>query len=626
MSSIVIGTAGHVDHGKTALIRALTGTDTDRLAEEKRRGLTIEIGFASLELPDGGRAGIVDVPGHERFVPNMLAGAGGMDAVLLVVAANEGFMPQTREHLAILSLLGLRAGIVVLTKADLVEPLQLEAAADEARESLRGSFLESSPLLAVSCRTGAGIEALRGAIFELAHTAAPKPLSLPFRLPVDRVFTAEGFGVVATGTILEGQLALGDELALYPAGTPVKLRGIETCGAPVKTVFAGQRAALNLAGVKKGALTRGDILSPPGQPQGGRMLDVRLTVLAGSPQAVANQSRLHFYHCARELLCKAVLLDRDALAAGESCFAQLRFSEPVSAKNGDRFVVRFYSPMFTIGGGVVLNASPSKQKRGRPEALAALERRFSGTPEERLLQELCDAARRFPSPALLGALTNLSPEECAAALRALTLRGEAVALSPQRYTSRVLLEETARRAAALFRVHEAPVSRAELCQKLLPACEPAPAGLVLEQLLARGVLARRGTLLALAGCEPAATPTALLRARLLAFYESAGLCPPTTEEVAVSLNAPPAACRAAAEQLLREGLLLPVAPRLTPHRLCFEQAVEAVRCYLAAHSGITLAQCRDLLGISRKNTQLLLEYCDRKKITKKQGDSRSLCP
>ena len=379
MENSIIGTAGHVDHGKTLLIQALTGIDTDRLQEEKRRGITIELGFAYLDFPNGQRVGIIDVPGHEKFIRNMLAGAGGVDFALLVVAADEGFMPQTVEHLDILCLLGLQDGLVVITKMDMVDAEMLAMVQADVEAHVRGTFLEGKPILPVSALTGAGIPQLRTLLQERLQQAPVKNLRNPFRLPVDRVFSVDGFGTVVTGTLVEGQIAENDEAQLYPSGLVAKVRNLQVHGQTVPQARAGQRVAVNLAGLKKSDIRRGDTLAYAGSLENSWMLDVRLQALADSSRQILNHSQVHLYHGARVLLAKVVLLDRDQLAPGESAYAQLRLQEPLAARTGDRFVIRFYSPLETIGGGIVLDPNPPRHKRHDAAVLAALQVREAGS-------------------------------------------------------------------------------------------------------------------------------------------------------------------------------------------------------------------------------------------------------
>ena len=387
MKHVIIGTAGHVDHGKTLLVKALTGIDTDRLVEEKKRGITIELGFAHLDFDDGTQAGIVDVPGHEKFIKNMLAGAGGIDLAMLVVAADEGFMPQTVEHLGILSLLGIQEGLVVITKADMVDPEWVEMVKDDVAAQVEGTFLEGKPIMTCSAYTGQGIPELREALKQLVHKAAEKNLRTPFRLPIDRVFSVDGFGTVVTGTLIEGSVSEGDMAEILPTGVEARVRNLQVHGKDVETAFAGQRVAVNLAGVRKADLTRGDTIAKPGSVKTSLMLDVRLQDLKNSQRTILNNSQVHLYHGSTVRLAKVVLLDRDALQPGESCYAQLRLSKALAARQGDRFVLRFYSPLETIGGGVILDEHPYRHKRNDARVIAALAVRESGSDEAKLVHQ-----------------------------------------------------------------------------------------------------------------------------------------------------------------------------------------------------------------------------------------------
>ena len=427
MKHVVIGTAGHVDHGKTALVRALTGVDTDRLAEEKRRGLTIELGFARLDFPDGSCAGVVDVPGHEKFIKTMLAGAGGIDLAMLVVAADEGFMPQTVEHLNILSLLGVRRGVVVLTKCDLADADWLAMARAELAARVKGTFLENAPVVETSAATGQGIEDLREMLHALVRQTREKSARVPFRLPIDRVFSVDGFGTVVTGTLIEGALHVGGEAELLPSGTRSRVRNLQVHGENTAIAVAGQRVAVNLAGIKKTDVARGDTLAEPDSVRVSRLLDVRLSCLRDSERTVENGSRVHFCHGTAARLAKVVLLDRDALAPGESAYAQLRFTEDVAAKCGDRFVIRFYSPLETIGGGIILDDAPARHKRNDAAVLSALAVRENGSGAERVLQALTAFDTALPSAAQLAARLGMEETRLAPELDTLLARGDAAA-------------------------------------------------------------------------------------------------------------------------------------------------------------------------------------------------------
>lgn len=379
MNYVIVGTAGHVDHGKTCLIKALTGVDTDRLKEEKKRGITIELGFAGMTAPDGTDIGIIDVPGHEKFIKNMLAGIGGIDLVLLVVAADEGIMPQTAEHFDILKLLNIKKGIIVMTKADLVEEEWLDMVTSDLLDLVKGSFLEDAEIVPVSAHTGQNIEVLRNKIFDAVSTSSKRNNNPAlFRLPIDRVFTIDGFGTVVTGTLLEGMVKVGQDITIYPSGMTAKIRNLQVHDQKVETAYAGQRTAINLAGIKKEELDRGQVLAAPNSLKPTKMVDVNLKVLSDTKREIINGSRLHLYCGSNEVLCKVVLLDRDKLLAGESCYAQLRTEEDIVVKKGDLFVVRYYSPLETVGGGTILDANALKHKRYDEKVLAALSIKETG--------------------------------------------------------------------------------------------------------------------------------------------------------------------------------------------------------------------------------------------------------
>ena len=387
MRNVIVGTAGHIDHGKTCLIQALTGIDTDRLKEEKQRGITIELGFADLPNDRGLDIGIIDVPGHEKFIRHMLAGIGGIDLVLLVVAADEGFMPQTIEHFGIIKMLGISKGIVVITKIDMVDEEWLGIIREDIQDHVTGTFLENAPVIEVSSRTGEGIESLKECILSLASQCGGRyedPELL--RLPIDRVFTISGFGTVVTGTLLEGSVRLGDEVTLYPSELKAKVRNLQIHGVDTLQAKAGQRTAINLTGIKKEDICRGHVISRSRSLENTYMLDVRIDMFDQTRRTLKNGSRVHFYCGTAELLCKVVLLDTEALSEGQTGFAQLRFEEPVAVRNTDRFILRFYSPMETIGGGIILDATAKKKKRFDRKALQSLMERDSGD-EKRMLSE-----------------------------------------------------------------------------------------------------------------------------------------------------------------------------------------------------------------------------------------------
>lgn len=385
MKHLILGTAGHIDHGKTSLVRALTGIDTDRLKEEKERGITIELGFAHLELPGDIQFGIVDVPGHERFVRAMVAGVGGMDLVMLVIAADEGVMPQTREHLEICQLLGVRKGLVALTKCDMVDEDWLHLVTEEVRDYLAGSFLEEAPIVPLSSKTGAGLEDLKTTLGQLAAEVHEKSVDGPFRLPVDRVFTVAGFGTVVTGTLLSGAMAVGDEVEVLPSGLTSRVRSIQTHGRKSEQAEAGQRVAVNLQGIDYADMARGDVIVPRGVFRTTRTVDARLDFLASAPRELKHRATLRLHSATYEVSAQAILLEGDTLAPGASAFVQLRLKSPVLLLPGDFFILRSYSPQITVGGGVVLDPAPPRRRRRSAQARELLDALGEGADADKLL-------------------------------------------------------------------------------------------------------------------------------------------------------------------------------------------------------------------------------------------------
>ena len=630
MKHVIIGTAGHVDHGKTLLIKALTGIDTDRLVEEKKRGITIELGFAHLDWPDGTQAGIVDVPGHEKFIKNMLAGAGGIDLAMLVVAADEGFMPQTVEHLNILTLLGIRDGLVVITKTDMVDAEWLEMVREEVGERVKGSFLEGKPVYCVSAYTGEGIPALREALHELVGHAEEKSVRAAFRLPVDRVFSVDGFGTVVTGTLIEGAMREGDAAELAPSGVSTRIRNLQVHGRDVETAYAGQRVAVNLAGIKKTDIQRGDAVVKPASIRTSRMLDVRLHCLNDSDRTILTDSQVHLYHGASVLLAKVVLLDRDALRPGESCYAQLRLTESLAAKNGDRFVVRFYSPLETIGGGTILDDAPARHKRNDAAVLAALQIRESGSGAERVVQTLSEFGCRLPTAAQLHAKLGADADALMPELEDLLAAGRVLEPLPGRYLSSAALDAVWDDCRALLAAYHAKnplhagMRAAELRQKLFRTADQTVADAILAALCRDGRIKCVNDRYALADFEIRYTKrqSAVLE-RLLSSYRKAGLEPPPVEEVLAQFDAKELPdVKQVLESAAADGSLILLSPGLYWHRETYARVCGVVKEHFAAHETISLAELRDALGTSRKYALAVLEYYDRNRITRKDGDVR----
>lgn len=632
MKHVIIGTAGHVDHGKTLLVKALTGIDTDRLVEEKKRGITIELGFAHLDFDDGTQAGIVDVPGHEKFIKNMLAGAGGIDLAMLVVAADEGFMPQTVEHLGILSLLGIQDGLVVITKCDMADPEWVEMVKEDVRTHVEGTFLEGKPVFTVSAYTGQGIPELRQALKELVQKAAEKNMRTPFRLPIDRVFSVDGFGTVVTGTLIEGSVSNGDMAEILPGGVQARVRNLQVHDRDVETAYAGQRVAINLAGVKKADLGRGDVIARPGSVRTSLMLDARLQNLKNSQRIILSGSQVHLYHGSAVRLCKVVLLDRDALQPGESCYAQLRLTEEIAAKRGDRFVIRFYSPLETIGGGVVLDDLPRRHKRGDQAVLEALAIRESGSGDDQLVQLVAEHGHSLPTLEKLAAPQNLDREELGRSLEELTSAGKVLQPLPGRYLAASVFDAIWDSCRGLLEQYHrqnplhAGMKVAELRQKLLKNTDQAVADAILAALAREGKIKAVADRYALADFAVHLTKRqSAIREKLLQTYRKAGLEVPGLDEVIASF--PPAEqgdCRQVVESLVSGGGLVMLTPQLCLHSQVYAQVCDKTRDFMAEHQELTLAEFRDLLGTSRKYALAVLEYYDKNKILKKDGDVRRL--
>jgi len=629
VKQIIIGTAGHVDHGKTCLIRALTGMDTDRLAEEKRRGITVDLGFAHMTLPDGTQAGIMDVPGHERFIKNMLAGAGCIDLVLMTVAADEGVKPQTAEHLEILSLLGIRHGIVVLTKADLVDAEGLALAKQEVAERFAGSFLAEAPVLAVSSQTGAGINALRTAITVLAAEIPPRGRVQPFRLSIDRVFTLDGFGTVATGVVTEGVISVGDSVSIYPDGGTARVRGLQSYGNPMEKVMVGQRAAINLAGVKKQELQRGDVLAEIDSLNPTMLLDVKLITLPSFERAILNNQRVHLFIGTVVVLCRIVLFGISELKPGENGYAQLRLESPVAVKNGDRFVVRFYSPLQTIGGGVVLSANPQRHKRGDAAVLQALRIADTGTPREQIMQLLSALPGNLQTREQIRLqLPTLTKEQFERELQMLLQNGKVIETDSKLLVFTAYLQKLSQRAQELLVDYhkrnplEKGMFRQELRVSLFGQNPSAMSDQILSLLEKRNTFTAVSQSVALPTFCREQTPLYLrLREHLIHFYNKQGFVPSSLKPTEVD------ECEnllRVARLLVQSGELIELSAGCYLAAVHYHAAVNHLKRHLTQNSSITLAQYRDLLGISRKPAQQLLEYFDATGITQKIGDERTL--
>ncbi|MGA2148858.1 MAG: selenocysteine-specific translation elongation factor [Bryobacteraceae bacterium] len=623
MKYVIAGTAGHIDHGKTALVRALTGIDTDRLEEEKRRGISIDLGFAHLDLPPGIRVGLVDVPGHERFVKNMLAGVGGIDLVLLVVSAVESIQPQTREHFDICRLLGMERGIVALTKADLASPEVLEVCRQEVRRLVAGSFLETAPMVPVSAVTGSGLDGLRRAIATVADRVKPRNSSGHFRLPVDRVFAVRGFGTVVTGTLVSGSIGAGDEVEAYPLGLRLRVRGVEVHGSKTDRAVAGQRTALNLAKVEASQLHRGVVLSAPGLFQAVSQVDCRLQLLSGAGP-LKHRAPVHFHAGTAEIEAEARLLDGAAqLEPGGTAYARLMLREPALLLPGDSFVIRRFSPVVTIGGGVVVDATERRHRRGERarDRLHVL----AGANRAKRIELLVRESPFGGAISQLVAATGLTAAEIRAAA------AEAESLEPAGdakdwYLDRAWREaESARLADLVRRFHHE---------------QPMLSGIALHDLRAAGWRDAPDwvfdAVLAGAGEVEIAAQTARLRGRAPALaadeiearetieraFRKAGLAVPAVGEVLAGCGLAPARARTLLEMLLKEKRLVRVDAELIFHAAALEDLCRQLAARRPAR--FTLAAFKEWTGVSRKYAIPLLEYLDRHRVTRREGNERLL--
>ena len=629
MKHIIIGTAGHIDHGKTTLIKALTGCNTDRWKEEQERGITIDLGFAFFDLPNGDRAGIVDVPGHEKFIHNMVAGVVGMDMVLLVIAADEGIMPQTKEHMDILHLLGIQKCIVVLNKMDLVDPEWLELMEEEVRDQLQDTFLKDAPVVKVSSVTGEGLKELTDEIVKMETSEVQeKEIHTIPRLPIDRVFTISGFGTIVTGTLISGIIRKDDTLQLYPWNAPCKVRNIQVHGKNVDECSAGQRVAVNLTGIKKEDISRGDVLASSNSMKGTTLLDVKLKILKDSNRIVKNRSRLHLFTGTSEVLCRAILLDRDELKAGEECFAQLRLEQELALRKGDRFVVRFYSPMETIGGGEVLEPNPKAKRRFKEAALEELRRKEAGSSVDVVQMHVKSHRDTLITITELAKLTALSEEEIRQDVSELEDGSEALVFPMKKDTyvwmrdDELYLQEQIKAELKKYH-HKFPyrhgIKKAEIQTKYMKKIKPVVAAKIFEHWETEESIISSGEYLHLPefeilkdaryeGCRKL-----LLSSFEKAEYQFVKLSETDVEKEYADM----------AEDILlllrEENQVVRLSEDAYTVKSLLETAAEKIREVVHQQPVITISEVRDLFSTSRKNAKLILEYTDGQRITRNTG-------
>ena len=625
---IVLGTAGHIDHGKTSLVRALTGIDTDRLPVEKARGITTELGFARLDLGDR-RIAVVDVPGHERFVKSMVAGATGLDLVCLVIAADEGVMPQTREHLDICELLGVRRGLVVLTKRDLVDDEWLDLVTADVAAAVAGTFLDGAPVVACSTRSGAGLDELRAALATAVDTLPPRLPTGVFRLPIDRVFTVKGFGTIVTGTVLGGAVALGDELTVLPGGRAARVRGIEVHGVAVDRAIAGHRAAINLGGVAVDDLARGELLVHPGRVAASHILDVELRYLATAPGPLAPRTKVLVHHGTAQVLATLALVDRAALAPGETALAQLRIAAttPLGALPGDRFIVRGFVATAThgttIGGGRVVRVLAPRARKGAQHA-AAVARLADARLDQRLALDIKAAAFAGLGTADLVRRLGLPGEVLAPALATLVASGELLSLGAGDHTHYLHAAAVAELEARITTAAAAPdgTGREELRTQLPAALPPRAYDAVLAGLERKAAIAIDGDRVRRAVLPARGPAASAAEQKLLDQFKAWGVEPLRPKDVPAAVGLGEAQARPLLDRLLAAKRLTKIKPDLYMHAEVVDELRAKLVAFLDAHKTIDAQQWKELTGASRKFTIPLAEFFDGEKLTLRVGDLR----
>jgi len=633
LKRIILGTAGHIDHGKTSLIKALTGIDTDRLKEEKLRGITIELGFAFMDIPGGYHLGIVDVPGHERFVKNMVAGATGIDLVIMVIAADEGVMPQTVEHMEICTLLGIRYGLIALTKIDMVDEEWLELVQEDMRAFTRGTFLEKAPILPVSSTTGQGLSELQKAIGTLCAVIPDRPESSLLRIPIDRVFTMKGFGTVITGTLISGRVELGEVVTIYPSGVSSKVRGIQVHNDSVTAAEAGMRTAINLQGVEKSAIERGEIIARPGTLKPSYMLDAQLHFLKSNPKAIKNHTRVRLHTGTSELIGNVILLDCEELSPGDTTVAQIRLEMPITGVKGDRFVLRSLSPIRTIGGGSILNPIPQKHKRFKSEIILRLRRLSEDPPEKVVLYQALESGLTgigFQDLVLMTAITDKALqrilEQCLSKRQILLLDKE----------TRTFLHadnfETFKAEIVnhLNRYHRqyplrTGIPKEELRSRFPKTVHPKAFQMAVGEMIEQKQIVQEEQSIRIASHTVAlGKDQQVLQNRILAAYEKSGLMPPYFSELCKDLDMDPKKAGEILSVLVDEGRLIKVKENLFFGTGIIEDLMSRLKAFFQDQEEISTPQFKEMTGASRKFVIPLLEYFDAKNITIRVGDARKL--
>lgn len=636
MKNIIIGTAGHIDHGKTTLIKAITGHETDRLKEEQERGISIELGFTYFDLPNGMRAGIVDVPGHERFIKSMLAGITGIDIVMLVVAADEGIMPQTKEHLDILDMLGLENGVIVLTKSDTVDEEWIELVKEDIRETVEGTFLENADIMPVDSVSKRGIPELIERVQLMVENTEDKKVFGNPKLPVDRVFTVSGFGTVVTGTLVSGRFNVGDDVRIYPKDTEGKIRNLQVHSSDVETAYAGQRVAINISGVKRSEIDRGDTIALTGTMEPTMMLDVKLKLLKDSQRIIENRTRVRLYIGSKEVLCRVVILDKENITPGEECFAQLRLEETIAASKGDRFIVRFYSPMITIGGGEVLDPNPTKKKRFDEEAIKALEIKSQGDSTEIVENIIEKNSDKFPTLKDLSVMTSNTEQELNELLEELEKEKRVVRfdLAKDKYVihSEYLVKLTENMKKDISEYHEKypfrmGISKEEMRSRFLSKAKPKLGDMIITHISEESNIVQASDKLQIEGFKVEFNgDSGKIKESIEKEYENAGFTVLKREDVVSSLSKTfkQNEVKQVFEALLDIKVIQKLPDDIYIHSDLFEKAKSMIVGYIEDKGETTVGEVRDLLDTNRKMTLAILETLDGMRITKRMDDKRVL--
>jgi len=633
LKQVILGTAGHIDHGKTTLIKALTGTDTDRLKEEKLRGITIELGFASLDLPSGQHIGIVDVPGHEKFVKNMVAGATGIDIVVMVIAADEGVMPQTREHMEICTLLGVKYGFVVLTKIDLVDEEWLELAMEDVKDFIRGTFLEDSQVIPVSSKTGQGIDNFIDTLDKLSAKIPDRTSSGLFRLPVDRVFTMKGFGTVITGSLISGRIQVGDTIMIYPSTTTSKVRGIQVHNQSVNEAEAGMRTAINFQGLEKASVNRGDVLANPGALTAGYMVDISLNFLSSNPKPAKNRMLVRLHTGTSEVLGNLILLDKEELSPGETTVAQLRLDSPVALVKDDRFVLRSYSPVRTIGGGYVLNPIPQKHKRFKLEIVKGLKGLENSDPEEIISYHVDESGYLGISFSSLKLMTNIPEKKLDNIIQGLLSKKNIIQVDRENKiyihenTFDRLMKNIKDNLGSYHKTNplKAGMPREELKTKFPPDMNSKLFTLIINQMIkSKDVAAEEETVHLADHKVSLGTDQTDIKKKIIETYKKSGLTPPYFRELAKTLDVDAARANDVLMLLVNEGIIIKTKEDLYFHKDAVKDLQNKLVNFLTSNGEITTPQFKDMTGASRKFVIPLIEYFDSKKVTLRIGDIRKL--